>query len=79
MHQSVDKQNSESVANYHDCACPGSKTLMYSEIPLFRPPKIKTFYLLKSYFESLSYSFLHFLPQVYIWLETTFGTVQKWS
>ena len=27
----------------------------------------------------LSYSFLHFLHLVYIWLETTFGTVQKWS
>ena len=28
---------------------------------------------------TLSYSFLHFLHLVYIWLETTFGTVQKWS
>ena len=25
------------------------------------------------------YSFLHFLHPVYLWLETTFGTVQKWS
>ena len=31
------------------------------------------------YFESLCYSFLHFLQPVNIWLETTFGTVQKWS
>ena len=29
--------------------------------------------------QSLSYSFLHFLHLVYVWLETTFGTVQKWS
>ena len=52
----------------------------YSEIPLLRPPKIKAFHLLKNpIFESLSYSFLHFLHPVYIQLETTFGTVQKWS
>ena len=51
----------------------------YSEIPLLRPPQIKTFYLLKPYFEIISYSFLHFLHPVYLWLETTFGTVQKWS
>ena len=29
--------------------------------------------------QSLSYSFLHFLHPVYIWLETKFGTVQKLS
>ena len=28
---------------------------------------------------SVSNSFLHFLHPVYLWLETTFGTVQKWS
>ena len=27
----------------------------------------------------LSYYLLHFLRPVYIWLETTFGTIQKWS
>ena len=29
--------------------------------------------------QSLSDYFLHFLQPVYLWLETTFGTVQKWS
>ena len=29
--------------------------------------------------KSLSYLFLHFLLLEYIWLETTFWTVQKWS
>ena len=33
----------------------------------------------KPYLQSLKYSFLHFLHPVYLWLETTFGTVQKWS
>ena len=31
------------------------------------------------YLQSLSYSFLYFLGPVNLWLETTFGTVQKWS
>ena len=54
-------------------------TFKYSEIPLLRSPKIKTSYLFKTLLQSLSYSFLHFLHPVYLWLETTFGTVQKWS
>ena len=29
--------------------------------------------------QSLSYSFQHFLHPLYLWLDTTFGTVQKWS
>ena len=41
--------------------------------------KLRHFIYLKPYFESLSYIILHFLQPVYIWLETTFGTVQKWS
>ena len=41
--------------------------------------KLRLFIYQKLYFESLNYSFLHFLHPVYIWLETTFGTVQKWS
>ena len=52
---------------------------MYSEIQLLRPPKIKTSYLLKPYLQSLSYPFHHFLHPMNLWLETTFGTVQKWS
>ena len=51
----------------------------YCEILLLRPPKIKTYFLLKTNLQSLSYSFLHFLHPVYLWLETTFRTVQKWS
>ena len=56
---------------------------IYSEIPLLRPPKINTFYPLKTLFAKLrwffSSSFLPFLHLVYLWLKTTFGTVQKWS
>ena len=55
------------------------KERIYSEIPLLRPPKIQTFYLLTPLFWKLKYSFLHFLHPVYILLEITFGTVQKWS
>ena len=33
----------------------------------------------KPYLQSLSYSFLCFLHPMNFWLETTFGTVQKWS
>ena len=29
--------------------------------------------------QSLNYTFLHFLHPVYLCLETTFETVQKWS
>ena len=55
------------------------KWIRYSEILLLRPPKIKTFYPLKTVFAKFKLSFLHFLHPVYLWLETTFGTVQKWS
>ena len=51
----------------------------YSEILLLRPPKMKTSYLLKTSVAKFKLFFLHFLLQVYLWLETTFGTVQKWS
>ena len=51
----------------------------YREIPLIRSPEIKQSYLLKLSLLSLSYSFLYFLHPVYLWLKTTFGTVQKWS
>ena len=54
-------------------------SIKYSEIPLLRPPKISTFYLLKTLFWKFKLFFSLFLHQVYIWLETTFGTVQKWS
>ena len=47
----------------------------YSEIPVLRPPKIKTFYPL----QNLDNSFLYFLHPVYLRIGTTFGTVQKWS
>ena len=51
----------------------------YSEIPLLRPPKIKTSYLLKTLFAKFKQLFSAFLHPVYLWLEITFGTVQKWS
>ena len=38
-----------------------------------------TFYLLKILFTKFKIFFLNFLHPLYIWLETTFGTVQKWS
>ena len=54
--------------------------VIYSEIPLLRPPKIKTYFLLITLFAQFKlFFFLHFLHPVYLWLETTFGTVQKWS
>ena len=57
----------------------GYEDVNYSEILQFKPPKIQTFYLLKTLFWKLSYSFPHFLHPVYSWFETIFGTVQKWS
>ena len=51
----------------------------YSEIPLLRPPKIKTFCQLKTLFAKFKLYFSSFLHPVYLSLETTFGTVQKWS
>ena len=54
--------------------------IKYSEIPLLRPPKIKAFYLLKTLSAKLKLFFASFSTlSVYLWLETTFGTVQKWS
>ena len=63
----------------------------YSEIPLLRPPKIKTFYLLKTlfakfkiFFSSLSTPSVHLIRD-HLWdcskvvLKTTFGQSQKWS
>ena len=47
-----------------------------SKIPLLRPPKIKTFYLLTTLFWKFQLFFSSFSTP---WLETTFGTVQKWS
>ena len=52
--------------------------MLYSEIPLLRPPKFKTsikIFILKA----KAILFFHFLHPVYIWVETTFWTVQKWS
>ena len=50
---------------------------IYSEIPLLRPPKIKTSYLLKTLFAKFKLFFIHFLHPVYLWLVTTFGTGPK--
>ena len=63
----------------------------YSEIPLLRPPKIKTFYLLKTlfwkfklFFSSFSTSTVH-LNRDHLWdctkvvFKTTFGQSQRWS
>ena len=52
---------------------------IYIGIPLLRPPKIKTFDLLKILFAKFKLFFSSFSTPVYLWLETTFGTVQKWS
>ena len=74
---------------YKYCLCQNTQTdkdeghafffFIYSEIPLLRPPKIKTFYPLKTLFANFKLFFLHFLHPVYFWLETTFETVKKWS
>ena len=56
------------------------KATKYSKIPLLRPPKSKDILSIKKPFLlSLIYPFLHFLHPVDLRLETTFGTVQKWS
>ena len=63
----------------------------YSEIPLLRPPKIKTFYLLKTLLAKFKLFFSSFsTPSVplirdYLWdcpkvvFKTTFGQSQRWS
>ena len=40
---------------------------------------MKTSYLLKILSAKFKLFFLHFKNQVYLWVETTFETVQKWS
>ena len=64
---------------------------IYSEIPLLRPPKIKTFYPLKTLFVKLKLFFSSFsIPSVplirdHLWdcpkvvFKTTFGQSQRWS
>ena len=53
---------------------------MYSEILLLQQLKIKTSYLSKTLFAKFELFFSSvFLHPMYFWLETTFGTVQKWS
>ena len=54
----------------------------YSEIPLLKQPKMSTSDLLKPLFAKFKlffFFFIYFLHFVNLWLETTFGTVQKWS
>ena len=63
----------------------------YSEIPLLRPPKIKTFYQLKTLFGNLKLFFSSFstisvhLIRDHLWdcpkvvFKTTFGQSQWWS
>ena len=65
--------------------------LKYSEIPLLRPPKIKTSYLLKTLFAEFKLLFSLFsTPSVplirdHLWdcpkvvFKTTFGQSQRWS
>ena len=66
-------------------------TGMYSEIPLLRPPKIKTFYPLKTlfwnfklFFSSFSTTSIHLIRD-HLWdcpkvvFKTTFGQSQRWS
>ena len=69
----------------------GIGSYLYSEIPLLRPPKIKTFYLLTSLFWKFKLFFSSFsTPSVplirgYLWdcpkvvFKTTFGQSQGWS
>ena len=63
----------------------------YSEIPLLRPPKIKTFYLLKTLFWKFKLFFFPFSTTIvhlirdHLWdcpkvvFKTTFGQSQRWS
>ena len=65
--------------------------MQYSEIPLLRPPKIKTFYPLKTLFANFKLFFSSFskasvsLIRDHLWdcpkvvLKTTFGQSQRWS
>ena len=67
------------------------KSTLYSEIPLLRPPKIKTFYLLKTSFLKFKLFFSSFsTPSVHpirdqLWdcpkvvFKTTFVQSQRWS
>ena len=69
----------------------GAEEMKYSEIPLLRPPKIKTSYLLKTFFAKLRLFFSSFsTPSVplirdHLWdcpkvvFKTTFGKSQRWS
>ena len=70
---------------------PATSVPRYSEIPLLRPPKIKTSCLLKTLFAKFKLSFSSFsTPRVHLirdhlWdcpkvvLKTTFGQSQRWS
>ena len=63
----------------------------YSEIPLLRPPKIKTFFVLKTWFAEFKLLFSSFsrysVPLIgdHLWdcpkvvFKTTFGQSQRWS
>ena len=65
--------------------------VIYSEIPLLRPPKIKTFYPLKTLFRNFKLIFSSFstpgvhLIRDHLWdcpkvvFKTTFGQSQRWS
>ena len=68
-----------------------NEVIRYSEIPLLRPPKIKIFYPLKTFFAKLKLFFSSFsTPSVplirdHLWdcpkvvFKTTFGQSQRWS
>ena len=54
--------------------------IRYSEIPLLRPPKIKTSSLLKTLFAKFYFFFFSFSTlSAPLIRDTTFGTAQKWS
>ena len=55
------------------------KQNLYREIPLFRPPKIKTSCLLKTLFIKLKLFLSSFSTHSVPLIRDHFGTVQKWS
>ena len=79
------------IENIHSAVWKTENPVRYSEIPLLRPPKIKTSYLLKTLFAKFRLFFSWFsTPSVslirdHLWdrpkvvLKTVFGWSQRWS
>ena len=77
--------------NFQHSGSPDNPYFKYREIPLFRPPKMKTSYLLKTLFAKLKLLFSSFstlsvtMIRDHLWnrpkvvFKTTFGQLQRWS